>query len=121
MNTISNLSSQQLRQAANLKEKIAELEKELSRILGSSPAAPTQNGGPGRRRKMSAATKAKLAAAARARWAKTKGTGSTNSSASKPAKARGTKNKGPMSSAAKAKLSARMKEIWASRRAAQKK
>jgi len=37
MSSISNLSVQQLRQAADLKEKIAGLETELGQLLGSSP------------------------------------------------------------------------------------
>jgi hypothetical protein len=67
MNLIINLTSQQLRRAAKIKDQIAFLEKELARILG----APAQsNPAPKKRRKMSAAGRAKIAAAARARWAK---------------------------------------------------
>lgn len=67
-----NLSSKQLRQAANLKDKIESLQKELSRIVGT----PTQTqGGAAPKRKMSAAGRAKIAAAARARWKKAKAAG----------------------------------------------
>jgi hypothetical protein len=67
--SITNLSPKQLRRAADIKEKIASLQNELNQLLGSS-TAPRM----GRRGgwKMSAAAKAKIAAAARARWAKIK-------------------------------------------------
>jgi len=117
MSSITNLSVQQLRKAAALKEKIQSLEKELSRLLGSAPA-PTAGAQPGRKKfKMSAAAKAKISAAAKARWARVKGT-------AQPAKAAAVaapkKAKGKMSAATKAKLSAKLKAIWAKRRAAKK-
>jgi hypothetical protein len=99
MSSINNLSVQQLRQAANLKEQIEALEKELSQLLGSTAKlvainAPKKKGG------MSAAGKAKVAAAQKARWAKIKG--------AKPAKKKFT-----MSADAKAKISAAAKTRWA--------
>ena len=113
MSSITNLSVQQLRRAAALKEKIQSLEKELGRLLGSAtlPAAAS----PVTRKKfrMSAAAKAKISAAAKARWAKIKG--KTPAAAPAPKKA-----KGKMSAATKAKLSAKLKAIWAKRRAAKK-
>jgi hypothetical protein len=71
--SIMNLSVQQLRRAANIKDKIQSLENKLSRILGS-PAEATANGAPKlkRRRKMSAAARRKISLAAKARWAKVK-------------------------------------------------
>src|ERR1039457_6391463 len=86
-----NLSSKQLRRAANLKDKIESLQKELGRILGAS--TPAQNGA-APKRKMSAAGRRKIAAAARARWAKVKG----RKSAAKPVK----KARRTMSAAARA-------------------
>jgi len=72
MNSITNLTPQQLRRAANLKEKLTALEKELGRILGT--AAQVQNDpAPNKRRKMSAAGRANIVAAQKARWAKIKG------------------------------------------------
>ena len=59
---------------------------------------------------MSAAGKAKIAAAQRARWAKVKG----KKAVAAPAKRK-------MSAAAKAALSLKMKAAWAKRKAAQKK
>jgi len=61
-----NLTSKQLRRAAALKEKIQSLEEQLSRLLGSGAALA----GPRKRRRMSAAARARIAAAQRARWAK---------------------------------------------------
>jgi hypothetical protein len=61
-----NLSARQLRRAASLQDKIASLQRELARLLQTSiPSLAT-----GKRRKMSAAGRARIAAAQRARWAK---------------------------------------------------
>ena len=70
--SIANLSAQQLRRAANIKDKIQSLENELGRILGASTKSSNAVA-PKKKRKMSAAGRAKIAAAARARWAKVKG------------------------------------------------
>ncbi len=115
MSSIANLSVQQLRQAAALKEKIQALEKELGKLLGSTTAASTGPVAGKKKFKMSAAAKAKISAAAKARWAKIKGAtpGAKPATAAAPKKARG-----KMSPAAKAKLSAKLKAIWAKRRAA---
>jgi hypothetical protein len=93
MNNLLSLSAAQLNRAANLKEKLEELQRELASLLGaSSSVAP--NRGPGRprkeitfvaaeppvqkRRKMSAAARAKMAAAAKARWAEAKAAGKSS-------------------------------------------
>jgi hypothetical protein len=69
MNSITNLSPTQLRKAANIQEKIQDLQKELSQILGAKvEAAPTE--APRKKRKMSAAGRRAIGAAAKARWAK---------------------------------------------------
>jgi hypothetical protein len=109
---LSSLSVQQLRKAATLKEKIQSLEKELGQLLGSS-AKPAAHAVPRKKRKMSAAGRAKISAAAKARWAKVK----AGKSSAKPAR----KAKGKMSASAKAKLSAKMKLIWAKRKAGKSK
>jgi LysM repeat protein len=120
--SLINLSVQQLRQAASLKEKIEALEKELSQILGSStksvavkstPQAPKKKGG------MSAAGKARIAAAQKLRWAKIK-------AVKPPVKAvetakPGKKARKKMNAAAKAKLSALAKARWAKVKATGKK
>jgi len=72
--SIQNLSAKQLRQAATIKEKIDSLESELNRLLGTEVSnGRTSNlatDGRKKKRTMSAAAKAKIAAAQRARWAK---------------------------------------------------
>jgi len=68
---ITNLSAKELRQAAYLQEKIAKLKTELGHLLGGASGIGRRGRGGW---KMSAAAKAKIAAAARARWAKWRGT-----------------------------------------------
>lgn len=80
MNSLANLSAQQLRRAAGIKDKINSLQNELNRIFGAtqkarwakakgnvSKAQPAKG-----KRKMSAAAKKKISVAAKARWAKIK-------------------------------------------------
>ena len=74
MNTLLTLTPAQLRHAAGIKEKIVSLEKELAAILGApAPAAKTPAVKPvKKKRTMSAAGRASVAAAQKARWAKIK-------------------------------------------------
>jgi hypothetical protein len=95
-----DISVKQLQRALSVREQIEELQSELNQILGGS-ARP----GPGRR-KMSAAARAKIAAAQRARWAKQKET--------KGHRVR----KRMMSAAARAKIAAAAKARWAKAKAA---
>jgi hypothetical protein len=111
--SLINLSVQTLRKAADLKEKIAGLEKQLAAILGSSTKtaatkAPKKGG-------MSAVGRAKIAAAQKARWKKIK--------AAKPAvkTVKPAKKKRTMSAAARAKISAMAKARWKKAKAAGKK
>ena len=113
MSSINSLSVQQLRQAANLKEQIEVLEKELSQLLGST-AKPVAAKAPKKKGGMSAAGKAKVAAAQKARWAKIKGA-KPAVTAAKPAKKKFT-----MSAAAKSKISAAAKARWAKIKAEKK-
>jgi hypothetical protein len=76
MNSITNLSPAELRKAANIQERILELQKELKGILGFTAESPASEA-PTKRRKVSAAGRARMRAAQLARWAKIKGTGST--------------------------------------------
>jgi|SRR5882672_2289631 len=108
--SLTDLSPRQLRQAADLKERIDSLQHELSQILGVvAPAnhAPTAP----QKRKMSAAARARIAAGARARWARIKGATSV-----KPAM----QPKRTMSAATRARLSAMAKARWKKARAAGK-
>jgi hypothetical protein len=68
---IADLSAKNLRRAADIKEKIESLENEIGRIFGSS-IKPVAIAAPKKRRKMSAAGRARMSAAAKARWAKIK-------------------------------------------------
>ncbi len=73
MSVFSNLTSEQLRKAAVLKEKISKLEKSLVDLIG---AAPGGNGKPvsglRKKKKISAAGIARIKAAQKLRWAKYK-------------------------------------------------
>jgi hypothetical protein len=112
MNPFKNITSKQLRQAANLKDKIQTLESKLGQILGS-PANSATGAEPKRKRKMSAAGRARIVAAQKVRWAKVKG----NKAPAKAVK----KAKRKMSAAARAKISAAAKKRWAKAKAAGKK
>src|SRR5947209_7193589 len=102
---ISNLSAQQLRQAASIKDKIDELQTELERLLGSSTSAPST----GKRTwKMSASARAKIAAAQKARWAKVKGKSVESAK----------KGKRKMSAAGRAKIAAAARLRWKKAKAA---
>jgi len=65
------LSVDQLQRAATIKRRIEDLERELADLLGITTAATTRRK-VGRRRRVSAAVRARMAAAAKARWAKVK-------------------------------------------------
>ena len=109
--SILNLTALQLRKAAELQDQITTLESELASILGNEtqPAQPAATAAP-KKRGMSAAGKARIIAAQKARWAKVKAAKAAAPAAktgSKPAK------KFTMSAAAKAKISAAAKARWA--------
>jgi hypothetical protein len=107
MSDLLLLTSAQLNHAADLKEKISELQEELASIVGtdSSPALA-----PKKQFKMGAAGRTKIAAAQKARWAKVK----EAESAAKPIKRR------KMSAAGRAKIAAAAKARWAKVKAAGK-
>ena len=90
-----------LREALAIRRQIYALEKRLSSVLGGQPSrAATRERG----RRMSPATRAKLAAAARARWAKIKAGEKTTL----------TRKKGGITRAGRKRLSQLMKARWAS-------
>jgi hypothetical protein len=74
MNSITNLTPGQLRRAADIKEKIDALQNEIEQLLGGEAPVPAAGAEKPKKRKMSAAGRARIAAAARLRWAKIKGT-----------------------------------------------
>jgi hypothetical protein len=144
MNSITSLSPAQLRKAADIQEKIQSLQKELSALLGGE--VPAQATEAPKRKKVSAAGRARMRAAQVARWAAIKGTAPAKPApeakrkmsaaglaniragvakrmaaqgkapATKPAK----KAKKTFSPAAKAALSAAAKARWAKVKAAGK-
>lgn len=119
--SITNLTPAQLRQAATLKEKIEQLQKQLTQLLGTQ--APTGKPAPTvapkaikARKKMSAAGIAKIRAAQKARWAKIKGAApkpAPTPKAPAPAKAPAKPAKRVLSAAARAKMAAAAKARWA--------
>lgn len=116
MSLINQLTAQQLRRAADLKEKIVVLQKEFGQLAGLTGDTPSslKTSKPARK-KMSAAGIARIRAAQKARWAKINGAKVEGLSAPKPAPKKRT-----MSAAAKAKISAAAKARWAKIKAAKK-
>src|SRR5436190_18013382 len=119
-----DLSLAKLQEAVSLRQHISILERRLGSLFsgggssGGSSAPSASRARPSRpsrasrgsRRPMSAATRAKLAAAARRRWALRKG----GTVAKAPAKKKG----GGLTAAGRKKLSDAMKARWAARRRA---
>jgi hypothetical protein len=121
-----NISPRQLRKAADLQERIQSLQKELGQLLGG-PAETAATKAPKKKRKMSAAGRARIAAAAKARWAKIKrtapkkklsaqGLANIRAGVAKRMAARGKsvqKPKRKLSAAGRARLVALAKARWA--------
>lgn len=112
-NQVLNLSSSDLRRAAAIQERIEELKSELSTLLGGSGSTVRRGRPPGGKRTMSAAGRARIAAAARARWAREKGETPKSGNNTEPGKKRRT-----MSVAARKKIAAAARARWAKVRAA---
>jgi hypothetical protein len=106
---ISNLSAQQLRRAASIKDQIDALQTELEKLLDENPKMAQV--APKGRRTMSASARAKIGAAQKARWAKTNG-----KRAMKPAKT----GRRKMSAAGRARIAAAAKARWVKAKAAGK-
>jgi hypothetical protein len=106
MNSFITLSPQQLRKAADVKEKIDALQTELARILGT----PSETSGDTPAKTMSPATRARIAAAARKRWANTRRNSSSGRSQPKRI----------LSPAARAHLAAIARARWKSAKSAGK-
>src|SRR3990170_2373106 len=107
-----DLTINQLKRAAAIKERIEALNKELRTILG----APAKSGAaPKKKRTMSASVKRKIAAAQKTRWANLRRAKPATRSA-KPA----VKAKKKVSPATKAKLSAKLKAFWAAKKTSNK-
>jgi hypothetical protein len=122
--SLSDLTVTELRKVLQIKEQIATLENELTKVIGSSasaaPAAkpvklgrPPGKGKRGGRRKMGPEARARIAAAQRARWAKTRG--ETIAVAAPTPGKRGGRRK--MSPEARARIGAAHRARWAASRA----
>jgi hypothetical protein len=106
MTNLYDLTTSQLNRIIAIKERIEKLQGELAAIAGDSqepaPSAPSQP----KARRMSAAGRARIAAAARSRWARVKGAGAMTS---EPAP----KGKRRLSAAGRAAIIAGTKARWA--------
>lgn len=112
MNSLLSLSVAQLRKVIAIKEKIEALDNELQSVLNVAPQAGKLSVGMGRKKRtMSAAVRAKMAAARRAWWAKRK----------KTATAQPVKKSGRISAAGKRRLSMVATARWAKIKAAGRK
>jgi hypothetical protein len=106
-----DLTPEQLKRAASIKQQIDGLNKQLRGILG---APGTSRAVPSRNRSMSASVKSKIAATQKARWAKIRRAKPATGSVKPKTK------KQTFSAATRAKLSAKLKAYWAAKRASKK-
>jgi len=103
------ITLKKLEEAVGIRRQMEALEKRLSSLLEGSVSS-LRGGESGKR--VSASTRAKLAAAAKARWAKRRGEGTATSIKSK---------KGGLTPAGRKRLSQLMKARWAAKRKAAQK
>jgi hypothetical protein len=134
-----NATPTQLRKAADIQERIQSLQDELGQLLGGAVSTPAQMTEEPRKYKFSAAARARMRSAQKARWAKIKGTAPTTAAPKRKMSAEGLANiragvakrmaaqgkavkktKRKMSAAAKARLSALAKARWAAAKKAGK-
>ena|SRR5664279_1091383 len=134
-----NATPTQLRKAADIQERIQSLQDELGQLLGGTVSTPAQMTEEPRKYKFSAAARARMRSAQKARWAKIKGTAPTTAAPKRKMSAEGLANiragvakrmaaqgkavkktKRKMSAAAKARLSALAKARWAAAKKAGK-
>jgi hypothetical protein len=115
MISLTSLTSNQLKRAASIQEKIESLHHELAGLLGASTAATNHAVAAPKtgRIKISAAGIARIKAAQKLRWAKVR--------AGKPSAPAAKKKTRKMSPAARAKIAAVAKARWAAIKAAGKK
>jgi hypothetical protein len=102
---MTNLTASQLRRAADIKEQIESLQSQIAQLVGTTDEAVP----PRKRRTMSAAGRARIAAAQKARWVKLKNSNSDE----KPVK----KAIRKMSAVGRAKIAAAAKARWAKAKA----
>ena len=119
---LSELSAAQLRRAAALKERIEKLQKELASLLGVPAASQAAVAAPQQKKwKMSAAGRANVSAAAKARWAKLKGTAMPTPAAKPAPVAKPARKKWKISAAGLARIKAANQAYWAKVKAAKAK
>ena len=120
MPAFHELTTVQLKQAVRLREQIESLQEKLDVLLGGSSTTGTKKkvGRPKGKRTMSAAGRAKIAAAQKARWAKINGKASPKKAAPAKAAVKAAPKKKVMSPEAKAKIAAAMKARWAAKKKA---
>ena len=109
---VYDLTTNQLKRAAAIKEQIDRLSKELRSIFGA-PANP--RAAQKKNQRMSASTKKKIATAQRARWVNLR-----RAKVMQSVKPAAKTKKKRMAPAARAKLSAKLKAYWAAKRAGKK-
>jgi hypothetical protein len=98
-----DISLKSLEEALSIRRQIGSLEKRLAALLGTALSRSAfRTGG----KRVSAATRSKLSAAAKARWAKRKGSGVSKAG----------RKKGGLTAAGRKRLSQLMKARWAARR-----
>jgi hypothetical protein len=116
MTNVEDLTTGQLNQIISIKEQIEKLQGQINSIAGGGGGngVPSPFVGIKKRRRMSAAGKAAIAAGQKARWAKIKGTGPKASKAA-------TKKDKRSSPATRAKLAAAARARWAKAKTAGKK
>ena len=110
---LSDLTINQLKRAAAIKEHIEALTKDLRGILGTSAKS---GAAPKKKQTMSASVKRKIAAAQKTRWANLRRATPATLLAKPAEKAK----KKTVSPATKAKLSAKLKAYWAAKKAGKK-
>src|SRR4029453_13085495 len=98
------ISLKQLEEALSIRRQVDTLERRLSSMLGIASSLLPRKG----RRRMRPATRAKLSAAAKTRWAKRKRIGVSEAA----------RKKGGLTPAGRKRLSQLMKARWAARRKA---
>jgi hypothetical protein len=114
MTKLTDLTSAQIQRAIDIKLQIETLQNQLDSIDGGNGSGMPSPFIKKKKRRMSRAGRAAIAAAARARWAKIKG--NRKAKVEKPAKKRR-----KMSAAARAKMAAFARARWAKAKAAGKK
>lgn len=119
MATFHDLTTTQLKQAVRIREQIQTLQEKLDALLGGDSPKPKIGRNKGKR-KMSAAGRASIAAAQKARWAKINGKSSAKGASKAPASTKSSTKSSPkkrtFTPETKAKLAAAMKARWAARK-----